>query len=138
MKAIVDLTKEEYEQLSSITKHLQEVVTNIEQRDKSPLPYKDSFIRFYVLRPIARLVLAIASLLVSFWHAVTGAWYCDYCQKWHGRRVHKRIMRPVTVFAVGETTCCSKGIRMIRVGLWTPPQRTIFDNLADAMKEAFH
>ena len=28
MKAIVDLTKEEYEQLSSITKHLQEVVTS--------------------------------------------------------------------------------------------------------------
>ena len=85
---------------------------------KKQKPTKDSFIEFYIVWPI--LDIGEAILRGSQWvvNKLTGAWWCDYCNKYHGRRVHKftytpslanKIVGAITAQPVGDKYVCSLG-----------------------------
>ena len=50
--------------------------------------------RYYFIEPIQDLGWEILDTLECFWRWFTGAWYCDHCKKYHGRRVTKYTIKP--------------------------------------------
>ena len=54
-----------------------------------PKPETTPFFRYYFIDPIQDFGWELQDALVGLWHWFTDAWYCDYCHKYHGRRVAK-------------------------------------------------
>lgn len=81
-------------------------------------PTKDPFIKYYILWPIQDLGEELVSAIKWGWRKLTGAWWCDHCETYHGRRVHKFIYHPnltekITNTIVGkpieDSNVCSLG-----------------------------
>lgn len=47
------------------------------------------FFKFYIVKPVKAIIRAIRDAAVNAHRMLSGAWYCEYCQKYHGRRVCK-------------------------------------------------
>lgn len=58
-------------------------------RHQTPKPEQTSFLRFYLLDPVSDLGAELADVLQGIWHRLCGAWWCDHCQRYHGRRVKR-------------------------------------------------
>lgn len=58
-------------------------------KDKKQKPTKDSFIKYYILWPIQNFIESIAIFFKKIWRRITGAWWCEHCETYHGRRVHR-------------------------------------------------
>lgn len=66
-------------------------------------PDKVPFFEFY----IAPIGDAVCNLVTSLWHLIIGAWWCDHCGKYHGRRVRQfRIFKPFSAY----DNVCSLGV----------------------------
>lgn len=59
------------------------------QHKNKQKPTKDSFIKFYIVWPIQNRLKDVTNFFKWVWRKITGAWWCDHCNKCHGRRVHK-------------------------------------------------
>lgn len=57
-------------------------------------PETTPFFSYYLIDPIQGLGWEITDAMESFWHWVTGAWYCNYCKRYHGRRITKYTIKP--------------------------------------------
>lgn len=51
-----------------------------------PKPKKISFTKYYIKDG---LFAAVATYARKIWRKIIGGWYCDHCEKHHGRRVVK-------------------------------------------------
>lgn len=58
-------------------------------RRRDPKPTQDSFIEFYIVWPIQNLFESINEGIRKTYRKLTGKWWCEHCEKYHGRRVHK-------------------------------------------------
>lgn len=67
-----------------------------------PKPESTPFFRYYFIDPIQGFVWELHYALVGFWRWFTDAWYCDYCHKYHGRRVTEYHGRRVTKFTITQ------------------------------------
>lgn len=65
-------------------------------------PTKDSFFKFYIVWPLLNVGEDIRHCTVGAWRWFTGAWYCEHCERYHGRRVHK--------YDLGDWPVCSIGL----------------------------
>ena len=63
------------------------------QHKNKQKPTKDPFIKYYIVWPIQSRVETITNYFKRKWRKLTGAWWCDYCEAYHGRRVHKFICK---------------------------------------------
>ena len=57
-------------------------------------PDKDPFIKYYILWPIQSLGEELFSAIKWVWRKLSGAWWCDHCETYHGRRVHRFLLKP--------------------------------------------
>ena len=62
-------------------------------RSKKLKPDKEPFIDFYIVSPIETLIDGIIDFFSWVWRTLSGAWYCSHCKRYHGRRVHKFLLR---------------------------------------------
>ena len=83
-----------------------------------PKPETTPFFRYYLIDPIQDFVWELQDALVGFWHWFTDAWYCDYCHKYHGRRVAKftitqapaqKIVNAIVGQSIEDLHVCSLG-----------------------------
>jgi len=78
-------------------------------QDKKQKPTKDPFIMFYIVWPIENAIEAIIDFFKGLWRKFTGAWWCDHCETYHGRRVHRFMYFRHAVDPRGEHYMCSLG-----------------------------
>lgn len=64
---------------------------------KQQRPTKDPFIKYYILWPIENVLESILDFFRWVWRTITGAWWCDHCETYHCRRVHKFLVKPNVV-----------------------------------------
>lgn len=83
-----------------------------------PKPESTPFFRYYFIDPIQDFVWELQDALVGFWRWFTDAWYCDYCHKYHGRRVAKftiaqapaqKIVNAIVGQSIEDLHVCSLG-----------------------------
>lgn len=69
-------------------------------------PATCSWFRFYVYNPVRSLCCTLGDLIVDAWNVCRGDWYCEYCDKMHGRRVYKH---PLTILSDGSVAVSEAG-----------------------------
>lgn len=80
-----------------------------EQQRRNEKPTKDPFIKYYIIWPIENVIESIIDFFKGIWHKLTGAWWCDHCETYHGRRVHKFTYYNHHVKPSQEYYVCSLG-----------------------------
>lgn len=85
-------------------------------------PEQTSFWRFYFVNPFIVLGADLAELFYQLYIHVTGHWYCEYCNKYHARRVHVfQISGKNTLVTSGvEVPVCSLGRDALIQGTFHP------------------
>lgn len=57
-------------------------------------PDKVPWFGMYIADPLQGVWYAVTRRVTTLYHKLIGAWYCEYCHKYHGRRVYKyKILR---------------------------------------------
>lgn len=87
-------------------------------KDKKQKPTKDSFIEYYILWPIQDLGEELVSAIKWVWRRMSGAWWCEHCETYHGRRVHKFLYKPTIVdkVACALSARCAEDKHMCSLG----------------------
>lgn len=96
-------------------------------------PIRVSWMRFYVLAPVQSVWGNVKDFFIDLHIKLIGGWYCEYCKKYHGRRVlkYKLIMvdKDGVIFGNGtlrndfkycDQLVCSLGRDAGKAGEWTP------------------
>lgn len=102
---------------------------------KKPQPTKDPFIKYYILWPIESVIESVIGFFRWVWRTITGAWWCDHCETYHGRRVHKFTYYNYHVTPRQEYYMCSLG-RDAKMSEDKSQEPSSLSVLATAMKSA--
>lgn len=90
---------------------------------------KEPFVEFYIM-PV---VDAFREFFEDVWHKVSGAWWCDYCKRYHGRRVSSyKVLGPFV-----NATVCSRGHDALKAKTWVPTNMldSLLSNIFGSKKE---
>jgi hypothetical protein len=103
-------------------------------------PIAVSWMRFYVLTPVQSAWERVSDFFTEAWVAVTGGWWCEYCHKYHCRRVLKfkltftkeGVQLPDTGtlrndFKYCDRLVCSLGRDAVSGNTWAPDNPTLGD-----------
>lgn len=109
-------------------------------------PITVSWMRYYVLDPLESAWGAVKDFFGEMYIKLIGGWYCEYCQKIHGRRVLKYMLHftkdDVEVskngslrddFEYHDRFVCSLGHDAIVDGSWKPERPTLAQALNQLM-----
>ena len=101
-------------------------------------PITVSWMRYYVLSPLQDMWGTVKDWFGEVHVRLIGGWYCEYCQKIHGRRVLKYMLHftkdgvevPDTGslsndFKYHDRFVCSLGHDAITEGVWKPERPTL-------------
>lgn len=97
---------------------------------------QEPFVVHYIVVPVLNISSKIAELAISAWRHITGAWYCEYCKKYHsGRCQHYVVVLHKQSFLSSEERAkvCNRGVTAAKAGVWLPKRQNILEDLADML-----
>lgn len=97
---------------------------------------KEPFVIHYIIKPIYFIQDTIANLTISAWRRIIGAWYCEYCKKYHSRRCarYKVVVCKQSFLSKGlDADVCNRGVTAAKVGVWLPKRQHILEDLAETL-----
>lgn len=109
-------------------------------------PLRESWLRYYVVTPLATMIDSIKEGLAILTIKLVGGWYCEYCHKVHGRRVYKYKLLFTSKSCAAECKgtlsdisnesskyVCSLGKGQIMEHGWSPDNVTLVDHLQSTL-----